>query len=140
MTDVWTNCRARHGQVRMFPLLVSSLLSAADFPHSARKCPLQYSSRQIQRLPHLNLALGSPRPNPPAPAPQPRSLFSLPPGVCWDAPQSSASLSPSLQAPGLGRGKSKPAWRLPSSLRSPQISLTAGLCRAKPLATPLFTH
>ncbi len=69
------------------------------------------------------------------------SLFSLPPGVC--STQSSASRSPSLQALGLGRGKSKPAWRLPSSLRSPQISLTAGLCRAKPPPAPsypLFTH
>lgn len=57
--------------------------------------------------------------------------------------QSSASHSPSLQAPELGRGKSKPAWLLPSSLRSPQISLTAGICRAKPPpppSYPLFTH
>lgn len=57
--------------------------------------------------------------------------------------QSSAAHSPSLQALGLARGKSKPAWRLPSSLRSPQISLTAGLCRAKPPPAPsypLFTQ
>lgn len=71
------------------------------------------------------------------------SLLSLPPGVFWDAPRASASHSPSLQAPGLGRGKSQPAWLLSLSLRSPQISLTAGLCRAKPppaLSYPLFTH
>lgn len=50
--------------------------------------------------------------------------------------QSSASHSPRLQAPGLGRGKSKPVRLLPSSLHSPQISLTAGLCHAKPLPAP----
>lgn len=44
-------------------------------------------------------------------------------------PEHSNSQSQPL-APGLGRGKSKPAWRLPSFLRAPQISLTAGLCRA----------
>lgn len=64
VTDVWTNCGERHRQVRMLPLLVSSWLSDTDFPNCAHNCPLQYSSRQIRRLPHLNLALGSPRPNP----------------------------------------------------------------------------
>lgn len=57
--------------------------------------------------------------------------------------QSSASHSPSLQAPGLRRGKSKLAWLLPSFLRSPQIRLTAGVCHAKPPpppSYPLFTH
>lgn len=142
VTDVWTNCRERHGQVRMFPLLVSSLLSAADFPHSARKCPLQYSSRQIRRLPHLNLALCSPRPNPLLHGLRPQPVLSAARGLLGRT-QSSGSRSPSLQALGLGRGKSKPPWRLPSSLRSPQISLTAGLCRAKPPPAPsypLFTH
>lgn len=112
VTDVWTNCRERHGQVRMLPLLVSSRLSAADFPHSARKRPLQYSSRQIQRLPHLNLALGSPSPPPPHPlplhSPQSQPVLSAARGLLGRT-QSSASHSPSLQASGLGRGKSKPA-------------------------------
>jgi len=71
------------------------------------------------------------------------SLFSPPPGVHWDAPRAQHLTPTSLQAPGLGRGKSKPAWRLPSSLRSPQISLTAGLYHAKPPPAPsypVFTH
>lgn len=106
VTDVWTNCRERHGQVRMLPLLVSSRLSAADFPHSARKRPLQYSSRQIQRLPHLNLALGSPSPppSPSPPAPQP----TVP--ACSLRRQGSAGTHPELsisqsQPPGLGAGE-----------------------------------
>lgn len=77
VTDVCTNCTERHRQVRMVPLLVSSLLSAADFPHSSSKCPPQYSSKQILRLPHLNLSLCSPRPNPQLRSPSVPSLFSL---------------------------------------------------------------
>lgn len=146
VTDVWTNCRERHGQVRMLPLLVSSRLSAADFPHSARKRPLQYSSRQIQRLPHLNLALSSPSPPLPIPSRSTAhspSLFSPPPGVCWDAPRAQHLTVPASRPRGWGGANQSLLWRPPSSLRSPQISLTAGSCRAKPPPAPsypLSTH
>ncbi|KAK5849896.1 hypothetical protein PBY51_014194 [Eleginops maclovinus] len=90
----------------MFPLLVSSLLSAADFPHSARKCPLQYSSRQIRRLPHLNLALGSPRPNPLLHSPQSQPTLSAARGPLGRT-QSSASHTNQPPGPGAGEGQIK---------------------------------
>lgn len=46
----------------------------------------------------------------------PSPFFSTPPGVCWKAPIDQQLRASASRAPGLGRGKSKPAWRLPSSL------------------------
>lgn len=136
VTDVWTNCRERHGQVRMFPLLVSSLLSAADFPNSAHKCPLQYSSRQIRRLPHLNLALGSPRTQPPAPRP---SLFSVPPGVCWDAPRAQHLTVPVSRPRGWGGANQSLLGSFLLSCAHLKSDSQQGYvmpCRRLPLATP----
>eukprot|EP00064_Thunnus_orientalis_P007151 superscaffoldBa00000780_g7170 len=76
---------------------------------------------------HISICLSAAHtPTPQLHSPQSQPVLSAAGGLLGRT-QSSASRSPSLQAPGLGRGKSKPAWLLPSSLRSPQISLTAGL-------------
>lgn len=61
------------------------------------------------------------------------SLFFLTPGVCGDELSSSQH---QLLGPGTGEGQIKDS--LAFSIRSPQISLTAGLCRAKPPSAPTY--
>lgn len=109
VTDVLTNCRERHGQVRMLPLLVSVLLWAADFPHSARKCPLQYSSRQNLTTPTSQFGSQQPTPQPPVPQP------AVP--ACSLCRQGSSGTHPELNilpsqppGPGAGEGQIKACW------------------------------
>lgn len=90
-------------EAQTVPLLVSSLSSAADFLHSFHKHPLQYSSRQIWLLPHLNLALGTLLLNPLLHNPQSQPVLSWSSGTHPD----SASRSPRLQALRRGRGKNQ---------------------------------
>lgn len=118
-------------------------------PHSARKCPLQYSSRQIRRLPHLNLALGSSGPQPPNPptlsGPHGPSLFSPPPGVCWDAPLELGISR--LQPPGPRAGEGQIKALRGSVLLSPRAHLKSASQRGcvvpslrLPYSYPSFTH
>lgn len=96
---------------------------------------------------HISIWLSAAHP-PPLPIPSRStahspSLFSPPPGVCWDAPRAQHLTVPASRPRGWGGANQSLLWRPPSSLRSPQISLTAGSCRAKPPPAPsypLSTH
>lgn len=121
----------------MFPICVCGRLSAVDFP----QCNALFSIHR-GKFNDSHVSIWMLAAHTPTLCLQSQPVLSATRSMLG-CTQCSAARSPSLQAPGLGRGKSKPAWRLPSSLRSPQISLTAGLCRAKPPPAPsypLFTQ
>lgn len=136
VTDVWTDCSERRGQVRMFPLLVSSLLSAAD-------ALFNIHLGKIRRLPRLNLALGGPGPQPPAPACSLRRRGSAGthPGLSISQPQQLQQ----LQAPGAGEGANQSLRG--SVLLSPRAHLKSASQRGRvvpslrlPCSYPLFAH
>lgn len=96
----------------MFPLLVNSLLSAPDFPTQHSQMPSSIFIQANSTTPTSQFGIRHHRPQPPAPEPTAPALVSAAGGLLGHI-LSSASRSSSLQALGLGRGKSKPAWLLP---------------------------